>query len=77
MDSYVANLSKDFKLKLTDSIWLLVLPLQGDLLIKTQEFISEKFRSGILAPIKQKLKVEVKKEGGEEDEVEVEYHGRK
>ena len=49
--------------------------LQGELLIETQEFISEKFRSGILAPIKQKLKVEVKKEGGEEDEVEVEYHG--
>ena len=44
-------------------------------MIETQESISEKFRSGILAPIKQKLKVEVKKEGGDEDEVEVEYHG--
>ena len=54
-----------------------MLPSQGELLIETQEFISEKFRTGILAPIKQKLKVEVKKEGGEEDEVEVEYHGRK
>ena len=45
-------------------------------MIESQKFISEKFRVGILAPIKQKLKVEVKKEGGEEDEVDVEYHGR-
>ncbi len=57
----------------------LFLSFQGELLIECQEFISEKFRSGILAPIKQKVKVETKtedrKEPDEADDEEEQFVG--